>query len=211
MSPFSSLAAWKCAINLRIRNQHGGEGIGCRLDEEIGAQVPLLTDRIKQGVGFPAGGLCEIRMWPYCLSHWHWVEDEFLSSEIMWFYRLHTCIHAQQFISSFISEPSLPGPRTQAAGNCWSCAPHRSGLRLPPLVSHFPQLFPCLPTLRRQLYHSPWMAPETSVFLSHFLPALSPQPTVEEVTNGDKGNLELKSTGKEIKNKAQTGISYYGG
>lgn len=65
--------------------------------------------------------------------------------------------------------------------------------------------------LRRQLHHSPWTAPQTSVFLSHFLPALSPQLTVEQVTNGDKGNLELKSTGKEIKNKAQIGISYYGG
>lgn len=65
VSPFSSLAAWQCAININIRNQQGGEEVGCRLDEEIVAQLPLLTDWIKQGVGFPACGLvCEVRMSP---------------------------------------------------------------------------------------------------------------------------------------------------
>lgn len=158
------------------------------------------------------------------LSHWPWVDDQFLSSEIIWFYRLHTRIHAQKFISYFISEAkscrSVHCTAWTQNPACGSCTP--PGISTPPLpqasTSRLPlpaalSMFTTLSRFSPQqtLSTVPGLHLKPRIFLSHFLPGLSPQLTVKEVTNGDKGNLELKSTGKEIENKAQTGISYYGG
>lgn len=68
---FPSLAAWKCSINIIIRNQHGdrewgGGDVGevggsvCTLDKKILAKIPLLSDWIKQVVGSPE---CRLLLW----------------------------------------------------------------------------------------------------------------------------------------------------